>query len=86
MAIAYWTIFSLTFAVILSAFLKDHSTAKSNFRAWMFVLVASLIWPITLPFIISSKLRMHKLRNLAKTGFSSNLNTSPINTSPASEV
>lgn len=78
MVIAYWTIFSLTFAVVLNAFLKDQSTAKNNVKAWLFVLVAAIIWPITLPFIISSKLRVDKLRSHAKASFSANnLNTAP---------
>ena len=77
MAIAYATIFTLTFAVVLNAFLKDRSTAKSSLKAWLFVLVAALIWPITLPIILRSKLRMEKLKTSAKASFSSNLNSTP---------
>ncbi|MEL6937716.1 MAG: hypothetical protein AAFO84_00820 [Cyanobacteria bacterium J06598_1] len=47
----------MTFATVLQAFLKDTETPKNSTRAWVFILVAALIWPITLPFIISSKLR-----------------------------
>lgn len=76
MVIAYCTIFSVTFAVVLNAFIKDRSTAKSNGKAWLFMLVAALLWPVTLPFIISSKLRVDKLRSHAETSFAANLNAS----------
>lgn len=60
MAIAYWTIAGLTFSIILSAFLKDKATRKVSLKAWAFISIATLIWPVTLPFIISSKLRVAK--------------------------
>ncbi|MEO0769307.1 MAG: hypothetical protein AAFY72_07720 [Cyanobacteria bacterium J06649_4] len=62
MAIAYWTVAALTFATILSAFLRDRQASKTNPKAWVFIAVATLLWPITLPFIISSKLRMAKAK------------------------
>ncbi len=77
MVVAYWTIASLTFALILAAFLKDSTAVKRNLNAWLFVLVSSLLWPITLPFIISSKLRRDKLQASAKSSFSSKLNAAP---------
>lgn len=59
MAIAYCTVFSLTFSVVLNAFLKDQSS-RGDSKAWIFMLVAALLWPITLPFIVSSKLRAYE--------------------------
>ena len=57
MAIAYWTVAGITFSIILSAFLRDHATPKISLKAWAFIATATLLWPVTLPFIISSKLR-----------------------------
>ncbi|MEL6603114.1 MAG: hypothetical protein AAFP20_07795 [Cyanobacteria bacterium J06614_10] len=62
MAIAYWTIAGATFVTIMSAFLKDQQAAKLNPKAWVFIAVATLLWPITLPFILSSKLRTAQAR------------------------
>jgi len=62
MAIAYCTIFSITLSVVLSALFKDHSADKRSLSTWLFVGITALIWPITLPFIISSKLRAYKSR------------------------
>ena len=60
MFLFYWLVAGMTAAIILQAFLKDGSASKKSLEAWTFVLVATLIWPITLPFIISSKLRASK--------------------------
>ena len=65
MAIAYWTVATITFAIILSAFLRDQATRKINGKAWTFIAIATLLWPITLPFIISSKIRTAKARQQA---------------------
>lgn len=73
MAIAYCTISSFTFLIIISAFLKDKD-AEGSIEAWIFISLATLLWPITLPFILSSKLRAHqekvhkaKLRQLSSS-------------------
>ncbi len=63
MVFAYCTIFIITFLIVSSALLKDDSADKRSAFIWLFVLVTALIWPITLPFIISSKLRTYKERS-----------------------
>ena len=62
MAIAYWTVAGITFSLIISAFLRDHATPKISIKAWAFMGTATLLWPVTLPFIISSKLRAAEAR------------------------
>lgn len=62
MAIAYWTVAGITFSIILRAFLRDRDTRKVSVRAWVFIGTATLLWPITLPFIINSKRRAAKFR------------------------
>ncbi|MEM6449158.1 MAG: hypothetical protein AAF703_02480 [Cyanobacteria bacterium P01_D01_bin.105] len=62
MAIAYWTVAGITFSIILSAFLRDRAARKASLKAWAFIAVATLLWPVTLPFIISSKLRNAQAR------------------------
>jgi hypothetical protein len=63
MAIAYWTVAGITFSIILSAFLKDGTSHKMSPQALVFMGAATLLWPITLPFIVSSKLRAAKARH-----------------------
>ena len=65
MAIAYWTIAGITFSIILSAFLRDRTARKVSLKAWTFIAIATLLWPITLPFIISSKLRAAQAKRKA---------------------
>ena len=57
MILAYWIAASATATLIIQAFFKDSTASKVSVEAWVFVTVATLLWPITLPFIISSKLR-----------------------------
>ena len=57
MIFIYWTAASITASLILQAFLKDSTASKVSIEAWTFIVVATVLWPVTLPFIISSKLR-----------------------------
>ena len=57
MIFTYWMAASATAALIIRAFLKDSMASKVSLEAWTFIAIATLLWPITLPFIISSKLR-----------------------------
>lgn len=57
MIFTYWIAASATAALIIQAFFKDSSASKASLEAWTFIVVATLLWPITLPFIVSSKLR-----------------------------
>lgn len=56
--IAYWAISATTLAIVLRAFLKDRRASKTSLQDWSFVMVAALIWPVTLPFIISHKIKV----------------------------
>ena len=62
MVITYWTAASITAILLASALLKDDAASKVSFQAWIFIAIAALIWPVTLPFIVSSKLRAAKSR------------------------
>lgn len=71
MLIAYLTFSGLTLATVLKAFLKDRHAPKTEATAWIFIFVTAAIWPITLPFIISSKVRAANMRNAATVTHSS---------------
>ena len=60
MLIAYLILSGLTFSVVLQAFIKDRHAPKTEMMAWAFIIITAIIWPVTLPFIISSKLRASK--------------------------
>jgi uncharacterized protein (DUF2062 family) len=62
MAIAYWTVAAITLAIILNAFLKDGTAQKVSTKAFVFIGVATFLWPITLPFILRSQWRITKIR------------------------
>ncbi|MBT9315593.1 hypothetical protein [Leptothoe spongobia] len=47
---------TVTFLIALSAFFRDTAASKTSVLNWAFVIVAGLLWPITLPFIIWKKL------------------------------
>jgi hypothetical protein len=39
----------LVFAWLLSAFINDRLTPKTDLRSWVVLLIASALWPIVLP-------------------------------------
>lgn len=47
---------TITFLIAFYAFFKDKDASKTSGLNWAFVVVAGLLWPITLPFIIWKKL------------------------------
>ncbi len=57
MAIAYWTVAAITCSIVLTSFIKDANTPKFSADAWLFIAIATLLWPVTLPSILNSKLR-----------------------------
>ena len=65
MAIAYWTAASITLSVILTAFFQDKSASNANAQILLFIAVATLLWPVTLPCIVVSKLRAMNARKRA---------------------
>ena len=73
MVIGYCIFAGITFAIVLQAFLSDFKANKFDTKAWIFILVASLLWPITLPFIIRSK-----LKNTAQSHTSNQDKASPL--------
>ena len=44
---------ALVFLTALHAFLEDESTPKTHLDSWVMVVVASTLWPITLPAIMN---------------------------------
>lgn len=47
---------AITCLIALYAFLRDTDASKKSALNWAFVIVASLLWPITLPFIVWKRL------------------------------
>ncbi|MGB7086577.1 MAG: hypothetical protein WBD47_13560 [Phormidesmis sp.] len=66
MATAYWTAAGITFLVVMNAFLKDREASKNSASAWIFIGLATLLWPVTLPFIINRKVRAARARHQEK--------------------
>jgi hypothetical protein len=52
----YFTGATLVFGILLSAFLKDNSTSKSDVTSWLVVSIGTLAWPLVLPSMILKKL------------------------------
>ncbi len=53
----YVTGAALVFGILLNAFLKDETAPKNDGLSWAVVIIATLIWPITLPSMIRKQLR-----------------------------
>lgn len=49
---AYLTGATITFSILLNAFLKDTSTPKTHLLSWLVLLIATLLWFVTLPCVI----------------------------------
>ncbi len=54
--ILYLTGATLVFGILLSAFLKDNSTCKSDITSWLVVLIGTLVWPLVLPSMVLKQL------------------------------
>ena len=85
MAIAYWTVAGITFSIILGAFLRDKATRKVSLKAWVFIAIATLLWPVTLPFIISSKLRAAQAKRAATQEAQNGTLLTTLQTAPAGD-
>jgi hypothetical protein len=46
---------TITFGVLLNAFLKDQSTAKNDVLSWFILLIGASLWFVAVPFIIRKK-------------------------------
>ena len=53
----YFTGATLVFGLLLNAFLKDDTTAKTHLASWAVLAIATVFWPLTLPFMIRKKLQ-----------------------------
>ncbi|NEP47291.1 MAG: hypothetical protein F6K35_52160 [Okeania sp. SIO2H7] len=43
----------------LSAFLKDETTPKTDVASWVVILVATMIWPLSVPLSIRERQAKH---------------------------
>lgn len=46
---------AIVFLITTDALLKDSTTPSDSVEMWVFILIASLIWPLTLPSILRKK-------------------------------
>lgn len=53
----YFTGATLVFGLLLNAFLKDDTTPKTHIASWAVLAIATVLWPLTLPFIIRKRLQ-----------------------------
>ncbi len=66
MVIAYCVLATATFILVMSAFLKDTSVSNTDPMAWIFILTATLLSPMTLPFILRAKLQARQASSQLK--------------------
>ncbi|GAB4227359.1 MAG: hypothetical protein Kow00121_56000 [Elainellaceae cyanobacterium] len=45
-----------TCGILLSAFLSDHTTLKTDMRSWIVLLIGTSLWFLVLPSIIGKRL------------------------------
>ncbi len=59
--IGYSLVSILIFLIYLIKFFQDSTTAKTDRASWIVLILASLLWPITLPIsILELKMKHHK--------------------------
>jgi hypothetical protein len=46
---------SFTFVLMLSIFLKDRSTPKTDLVSWKLLLVSALLWFVILPYVLCQR-------------------------------
>jgi hypothetical protein len=44
---------ALVFSTALQAFLEDETTPNNHFDSWVMLVVASVLWPLTLPCVVN---------------------------------
>lgn len=59
----YWSIYFMVLVYWLMLFYLDQSTSKFDFISWIILLIAPLLWPITLP-VSSWELSRNSLKNI----------------------
>lgn len=50
--VSYFTTAALVFSFVSYVFVKDQAARKDDLGAWLFIALAALIWPVTLPNMI----------------------------------
>lgn len=55
---------TLTFTTLFHAFWKDVTTPKTDIASWAVLVVATLLWFITLPRIVQKKLQAARVVNV----------------------
>jgi hypothetical protein len=63
----YFTGTFLALSILLNAFAKDDTTPKTQVRSWMYLIIAAVLWPITLPSMIRKKLQTQPSLDLSET-------------------
>jgi cell shape-determining protein MreD len=53
----YFTGAFLVLIILLNAFLRDDTTPKTQIRSWIYLLIATILWPIILLSMIRKKLQ-----------------------------
>jgi MFS-type transporter involved in bile tolerance (Atg22 family) len=43
---------SVVFSILLTAFLKDGTTPKNHVSSWVFLAIATLVWPVVVPSMV----------------------------------
>lgn len=46
---------ALVYIIVTSALFQDPSTPNNDFESWMLIVLASFLWPLTLPSILQKK-------------------------------
>lgn len=54
---------AIVFAISLRALLRDQTTSNSDVKSWLVIVIASLLWPLSLITMIRKKLQKNDLRN-----------------------
>lgn len=47
---------TVTFGILLNAFMNDHTTPKTDVLSWMVLLIGTSLWFVVLPTMINKKL------------------------------
>ncbi len=60
----YFTGAAVVFGILINAFLKDATTPKNHVASWIFLTVATLLWPIALPSMIRKRFQRAEVLDL----------------------
>lgn len=54
---------------LLTAFLRDETTPNNDRTSWMVVAIGALLWPITLPSVVSRRISRRRNRSKGDASF-----------------